>query len=77
MKAPYKPLISGTSMVSQSKIKLYKVDSKSKVTDYKTYRDSIFLEKTLVDNSLPFKSGDNLIAKIDKDRLVIKAENAA
>jgi hypothetical protein len=47
------------------------------VTDYKTYRDSIFLEKTLVDNSLPFKSGDNLIAKIDKDRLVIKAENAA
>lgn len=61
-------------MVSQSKTKLYNVQS-----DWlQTYRHSIYLEKTLVEySSFPFKSGDILIAKIDKDKLVIKAENTA
>jgi hypothetical protein len=59
-------------MVSQTKTKLYKVESKSKATGTKTYRHSIFLEKGFVeDSSFPFKAGDNLIVKIDKDRLII------
>jgi hypothetical protein len=59
-------------MALQSKTKLYKVESKSAKTGVKTYRHSIFLEKAFVeDSSFPFKPGQNLIVKIDKDRLII------
>jgi hypothetical protein len=59
-------------MALQSKTKLYKVESKSAKTSVKTYRHSIFLEKAFVeDSSFPFKAGENLIVKIDKDRLII------
>jgi hypothetical protein len=59
-------------MALQSKTKLYKVESKSAKTGVKTYRHSIFLEKAFVeDSSFPFKAGENLIVKIDKDRLII------
>jgi hypothetical protein len=52
--------------------KLYKVESRSAKTGVKTYRHSIFLEKAFVEDSLfPFKAGENLIVKIDKDRLII------
>jgi hypothetical protein len=60
------------SMASQTKTKLYKVESKSAKTGVKTYRHSIFLEKGFVEDSLfPFKAGENLIVRIDKDRLII------
>ena len=59
-------------MALQSKTKLYKVESKSAKTGVKTYRHSIFLEKAFVEDSLfPFKPDENLIVKIDKDRLII------
>jgi hypothetical protein len=59
-------------MALQSKTKLYKVESKSAKTGVKTYRHSIFLEKAFVeDSSFPFKAGENLTVKIDKDRLII------
>ena len=59
-------------MALQSKTKLYKVESKSAKTGVKTYRHSIFLEKAFVeDSSIPFKAGENLTVKIDKDRLII------
>jgi hypothetical protein len=59
-------------MASQTKTKLYKVGSKSPKTGVKTYRHSIFLEKAFVEDSLfPFKAGENLVVKIDKDKLVI------
>ena len=59
-------------MALQSKTKLYKVESKSAKTGVKTYRHSIFLEKAFVeDSSFPFKAGENLFVKIDKDRLII------
>ena len=59
-------------MASQTKTKLYKVESRSIKTGVKTYRHSIFLEKAFVeDSSFPFKAGENLIVKIDKDRLII------
>jgi len=59
-------------MALQSKTKLYKVESKSAKTGVKTYRHSIFLEKAFVeDSSFPFRAGENLIVKIDKDRLII------
>ena len=59
-------------MALQSKTKLYKVESKSAKTGVKTYRHSIFLEKAFVeDSSFPFKAGENLIVKIDKDILII------
>jgi hypothetical protein len=55
-------------MASQTKTKLYKVESKSAKTGVKTYRHSIFLEKSFVGDSLfPFK----LIVRIDKDRLIV------
>jgi hypothetical protein len=55
-------------MVSKTKTKLYKVESKSKVTSTNTYRHLIFLEKAFVQDSLfPFKPGDNLTAKIKID----------
>jgi hypothetical protein len=55
---------------------LYKVESTSSATGKKTYRHSIFLEKAFVEDSLfPFKPGDDLIVKIEADRLIItKAE---
>jgi hypothetical protein len=59
-------------MVYQTKTKLYKVESESAKTGVKTYRHSIFLEKGFVEDSLfPFKAGDKLIVKIDKDRLIV------
>jgi hypothetical protein len=64
------------SMASQTKTKLYKVESKSTKTGVKTYRHSIFLEKAFVeDSSFPFKAGENLIVKIDKHRLIITKLN--
>ena len=60
------------NLASQTKTKLYKVESKSPKTGVKTYRHSIFLEKAFVEDSLfPFKAGENLIVRIDKDRLII------
>jgi hypothetical protein len=60
------------NLASQTKTKLYKVESKSPKTGVKTCRHSIFLEKAFVEDSLfPFKAGDNLLVRIDKDRLVI------
>jgi hypothetical protein len=48
------------------------VESKSTTTGRLTYRHTIFLEKAFVEDSLfPFKPGDNLIVKIDGDKLVI------
>ena len=65
-----------TSMASQTKTKLYKVESKSAKTGVKTYRHSIFLEKAFVEDSLfPFRAGENLIVRIDKDRLIITKFN--
>jgi hypothetical protein len=59
-------------VVSYTKTKLYKVESKSTTTGRLTYRHTIFLEKAFVEDSLfPFKPGDNLIVKIDGDKLVI------
>jgi hypothetical protein len=59
-------------MVAKTKTKLYKVESKSKISGTNTCRHSIFLEKAFVEDSLfPFKPGDKLTAKIDQDRLVI------
>jgi hypothetical protein len=59
-------------MASQTKTKLYKVETKSPKTGVKTYRHSIFLEKAFVEDSLfPFKAGENLTVRIDKDRLII------
>jgi hypothetical protein len=59
-------------MVSQTKTKLYKVETKSPKTGVKTYRHSIFLEKAFVEDSLfPFKAGESLTVRIDKDRLII------
>jgi hypothetical protein len=59
-------------MVSQTKTKLYKVESKSKKTGVRTYRHSIFLEKAFVEDSLfPFRAGENLIIKIDNDKLIV------
>jgi hypothetical protein len=64
--------LSNSNMASQTRTKLYKVGSKSPKTGVKTYRHSIFLEKAFVEDSLfPFKPGENLIVRIDKDRLVI------
>ena len=61
-----------SNMVSQTKTKLYKVESKSPKTGVKTYRHSIFLEKGFVeDSSFPFKAGENLIVRINKDRLIV------
>jgi hypothetical protein len=59
-------------MASHTKTKLYKVETKSPKTGVKTYRHSIFLEKAFVEDSLfPFKAGENLTVRIDKDRLII------
>lgn len=61
-----------SDMASQTRTKLYKVESKSAKTGVKTYRHSIFLEKAFVEDSLfPFKAGENLIVRIDKDRLIV------
>ena len=61
-----------SNMASQTKTKLYKVESKSRKTGVKTYRHSIFLEKAFVEDSLfPFRPGENLIVRIDKDKLII------
>jgi hypothetical protein len=60
------------NMASQTKTKLYKVESKSAKTGVKTYRHSIFLEKAFVEDSLfLFKPGENLIVRMDKDRLIV------
>jgi hypothetical protein len=60
------------NMASQTKAKLYKVESKSAKTGVKTYRHSIFLEKAFVEDSLfLFKPGENLIVRMDKDRLIV------
>ena len=61
-----------SNMASQTKTKLYRIESKSTKTGVKTYRHSIFLEKAFVEDSLfPFKPGENLIVRIDKGRLII------
>jgi hypothetical protein len=58
-------------MASHTRTKLYKVEAKS-VTGKSTYRHSIFLEKSFVEDSLfPFKAGENLIARIENDKLII------
>lgn len=68
----HRQYLSNSNMASQTKTKLYKVGSKSPKTGVKTYRHSIFLEKAFVEDSLfPFKAGENLLVKIDKDKLVI------
>jgi hypothetical protein len=59
-------------MVIQSKTRLFRVMAKSK--NQVTARHTIFLEKSLVEDSLfPFKAGDVLLVRIDpdNDRLVI------
>lgn len=59
-------------MASQTRTKLYKVESKSSKTGVKTYRHSIFLEKAFVEDSLfPFKAGEKLSVRIDEDRLIV------
>lgn len=64
-------------MVSHTRTKLYKVESKSTTTGNNTYRHSIFLEKAFVEDSLfPFKAGDNLILNIESDKVVIAKENS-
>jgi hypothetical protein len=63
-------------VVALTRTKLYKVESKSMATGKNTYRHSIFLEKAFVEDSLfPFKAGDNLIARIESDKLVIAKED--
>lgn len=58
-------------VVSHTRIILYKVESKSN-TGKPTYRHSIFLEKAFVEDSLfPFKPGDNLVARIENNRITI------
>jgi hypothetical protein len=58
-------------VTSQTRTKLYKVEAKS-ATGKSTYRHSIFLEKAFVEDSLfPFQAGDNLIVRIEKDKLII------
>ena len=58
-------------MASHTRTKLYKVEAKS-VTGKSTYRHSIFLEKAFVEDSLfPFKPGENLIARIDNNTILI------
>jgi hypothetical protein len=50
------------NMASQTKTKLYKVESKSAKTGVKAFvEDSLF----------PFKPGENLMVRIDKDRLIV------
>jgi hypothetical protein len=59
-------------MVIQSKTRLFRVMAKSK--NQVTARHTIFLEKSLVEDSLfPFKAGDVLLVRIDpdNDRLII------
>jgi hypothetical protein len=64
-----------STVVSHTRTKLYKVESKSTTTGNNTYRHSIFLEKAFVEDSLfPFKAGDNLILKIKSDKVVIAKE---
>jgi hypothetical protein len=54
-----------------TKTKLYMVELKSS-TGKPTYRHSIFLEKAFVEDSLfPFKQGDNLVARIENNRITI------
>ena len=68
----YTTNIAVVPVVSYTQTKLYKVESKSTTTGRPTYRHTIFLEKAFVEDSLfPFKPGDNLIVKIDGDKLVI------
>lgn len=58
-------------VVSHTRTKLYKVESKS-TAGKPTFRHSIFLEKAFVEDSLfPFKPGENLIARIDNNTLII------
>lgn len=55
---------------------MYKVEAKSG-TGKPTYRHSIFLEKAFVEDSqFPFRAGENLIVRIENDKLIItKASN--
>lgn len=63
--------VANVIVVSHTRTKLYKVESKSN-TGKPTYRHSIFLEKAFVEDSLfPFKPGDNLVARIENNRLTI------
>ena len=58
-------------MVSHTRTKLYKVESKSNAGK-PTFRHSIFLEKAFVEDSLfPFKPRENLVARIDNNTLVV------
>jgi hypothetical protein len=63
-------------MASYTRTKLYKVEAKSG-TGKPTYRHSIFLEKAFVEDSqFPFRAGENLIVRIENDKLIItKASN--
>jgi hypothetical protein len=56
-------------VVSHTKTKLYKVESKSKAGK-PTFRHSIFLEKAFVED-FPFKPGETMIARIDNNTLII------
>jgi hypothetical protein len=66
-------------MVIQTKTRLFRVMAKSK--NQVTARHTIFLEKSLIEDSLfPFKAGDILLVRIDpdNDRLIItKASNSS
>ena len=58
-------------MASHTRTKLYRVEAKS-ATGKPTYRHSVFLEKAFVEDSqFPFKAGENLIARIDNDKVII------
>jgi hypothetical protein len=59
-------------MASQTKTKLYKVESKPKKTGVKTYRHSIFLEKALLRIVYLLSNlTKNLIVGIDQDILIV------
>ncbi len=61
-----------SNLIWPRRLKQNYIESKSAKTGVKTYRHSIFLEKAFVEDSLfPFKAGENLIVRIDKDRLIL------
>jgi hypothetical protein len=60
-------LIRHLRVASYTRTKLHKVEKKSA-----TCRHSLFVETALVEDSLfPFKAGENMIARIDNDMLII------
>jgi hypothetical protein len=64
-------LIRHLRVASYTRTKLHKVEKKS-ATGEPTFRHSLFVETALVEDSLfPFKAGENMIARIDNDMLII------